>query len=127
MNYELYHHGIKGMKWGVRRTPEQLGRMKNTVDSANNIVRNTGKISTSVGNMKSHKEAEKDVSKMSDEELKAAVKRMNMEQQYRDLKSKQTTSGQTYVRETLEIAGSALAITSSAIGIAVAIKQLKGG
>jgi hypothetical protein len=64
---------------------------------------------------------------MSDEELKAVVKRMNMEQQYRDLKSKQTANGQTYVRETLEIAGSALAITSSAIGIALAIKQLKGG
>lgn len=25
----LEHHGIKGQKWGVRRTPEQLGHLKN--------------------------------------------------------------------------------------------------
>lgn len=35
---ELYHHGVKGMKWGVRRTREQLGypesrRKKQTVKS----------------------------------------------------------------------------------------------
>ena len=24
-NYELYHHGIKGMRWGIRRTKAQLG------------------------------------------------------------------------------------------------------
>lgn len=26
MNNELMHHGILGMRWGIRRTPEQLGR-----------------------------------------------------------------------------------------------------
>lgn len=33
-NGELYHHGIKGMKWGVRRTPQQLGYRSTSVRSA---------------------------------------------------------------------------------------------
>lgn len=38
---ELFHHGIKGMKWGVRRTPEQLGHKKNS--SKNSHKKNSSK------------------------------------------------------------------------------------
>lgn len=31
---ELKHYGIKGMKWGVRRTPEELGHLPNSSKSA---------------------------------------------------------------------------------------------
>ena len=32
---ELYHHGVKGQKWGVRRTPEQLGHKSTTPAMSN--------------------------------------------------------------------------------------------
>lgn len=40
MNNELYHHGIKGMKWGVRRSPEQLGhkpQAQNRTDTSKHL------------------------------------------------------------------------------------------
>lgn len=60
---ELRHYGIKGMKWGVRRTPEQLARAS--------------------GNSRS--ERRKEAKSMSDAELKSKINRLNMEKQYVDL------------------------------------------
>lgn len=50
---ELYHHGVKGMKWGVRRTPEELGHKKKVAKSSHNdtIVKDaiaSGKVSTRI-------------------------------------------------------------------------------
>ena len=39
---ELYHHGVKGQKWGVRRNPEQLGRKASTAKKRKN--NNTNKV-----------------------------------------------------------------------------------
>ena len=33
-NGKLYHHGIKGQKWGVKRTPQQLGYRSTSIRSA---------------------------------------------------------------------------------------------
>ena len=37
--YELYHYGKKGMKWGVRRTPEQLRRLSGKLETKNDKLR----------------------------------------------------------------------------------------
>lgn len=38
-DYELYHHGIKGQKWGVRRTAAQLGhRVAGAAKSAGKAI-----------------------------------------------------------------------------------------
>ena len=64
---------------------------------------------------------------MSDEELRAKVNRMNLEQQYSSLNANQVSKGQSYAQSTLEITGSVLAIGASAAAILLAAKQLKGG
>lgn len=121
----LQHHGIKGMKWGVRRTPEQLQRTKSHIDTASGMVKEAKNINNSVSKIRSTVKR-KDLSKMSDQELRDRVNRMNLEQQFSQLSSSKVSKGESYVRNTLEIAGSALAVTSSAVAIAVGIKQLRG-
>lgn len=90
---ELWHWGIKGMKWGVRHyqnkdgTLTTAGKKHYGEDGADGA--NTGTEATEYAPKVSKKKA----GDYTDEELRAQINRMQMEKQYRDL------AGQTNVRE----------------------------
>lgn len=99
----LEHHGIKGQKWGVRRTPEQLGhRIKEGAKKVKNILSNKRAAKAAQVRKKPKKISLK---KMSDQELENRLKRLRKESEYR-LLSKQTRSrGKNLVIDVLERSG----------------------
>lgn len=78
----LAHHGIKGMKWGVRRK-NPSGEPPSEDAAKANASRAKAKTSST------------DV--LSDEELRKLVNRMNLEQQYADLTAKSNNRNATIV------------------------------
>lgn len=74
----LEHYGVKGMKWGVRRTDAQLSRGKGK-DKEDGGGAKPKKV---VGKTKT---TGKSASEMSDAQLKKVVERINTEQRYAQL------------------------------------------
>lgn len=76
----ICHHGIKGMKWGVRRTPEQLGHKpanRGGSDKGGSIAKKTPGKSI------------RKTTTISDDELQRRINRLNMEERYEDLVARQ--------------------------------------
>ena len=68
-----------------------------------------------------------DLSNMSDQDLRNQINRELLERQYNDVFNPPTVSkGRQYASQILETTGTVLAIGSSALGIALAIKDLRG-
>lgn len=175
---EIYHHGIKGQKWGVRRfqnadgtrtsagkkrakendsgsvsdeelasrvrrmnlekqysklskereKPSKVESTKKLVDATSVAVNQAKKINQDA--IKASRKKEKlDLSKMTDKELRDRINRANLERQYNDMFAKETVTiskGQKYASNALKVGGDVLAAGSSALAIAIAIKELKG-
>lgn len=101
------------------------------VEKAKKVVDATSTVVGQVKNLTkpSGRQTEKlDLSKMTDQQLRERINRTNLEQQYTSMFASPATvsKGKRYASSVLEVAGTTLAIGSSALGIALALKELKG-
>lgn len=117
MNDYLEHYGIRGMRWGIRRSEKQLanarGETKKTPKKKKTSKRQI---------KKAQKRAqERKLKKMSDEELKKRIARLQLEKQYKDLTKPEVNKGV----QVSKLALASLLTTSTVIGTTAAI--LKNG
>lgn len=83
----LEHYGIKGMRWGVRRTDAQLARAGGETSGSKSDDSSSNASTAKAPNSKT-KTKGVDPNDLTDKELQQVVNRINMEQQY----SRLTTS-----------------------------------
>ena len=103
-NYdELYHWGIKGQKWGVRRYQNKDG----------SLTPAGRKKYGSDDNRKVAEIRKKRISEMTNNELKDANYRLNLEKQYKDLTRKKSV-GKKAVSAFIATAGTITAIEGAA-------------
>lgn len=100
---ELKHYGVKGMKWGVRKARPSSGKRSGKTN-AQRIYEHV--ISKKTATTKpvlsgSSKPAKHRISDMSDEELRSAINRMQMERTYAQLTAKEVSKGRKFVNEVL--------------------------
>lgn len=111
-----------------RWAKEDTSRAKNVVDSSSGMVRELKNIERSTRT--APKKQKMDLSNMTDQQLRDRINRANLEKQYNDLfgqtEAPKVSKGREVASNILETAGTVLAIGSSALGIALAIKELRG-
>lgn len=114
---ELMHYGVKGMKWGVRKkryfakARTKARKMKRDMTKKRQ-ARKEERAASKAAKKGSENTKRKPVSEMTDEELNAAIKRLELERKYKELSrvnNPNTDRGKKFVTNVLEKSGEQLA------------------
>ena len=114
---QLYHFGIKGQKWGVRRFQNEDGSRTPAGKKRDN---RHGK---SEDHMKTQSAKKKGPDGLSNEDLKKTNERLRLEQEYKKLTADQITKSESWVKESLKSAGQQ-ALTDFSKGIMLGSAKL---
>lgn len=97
----LEHHGVLGMRWGVRRSPKELGRGRKDKPSTKSKKREPPR--------KSAQELLRTKSKYSTAELNEQIKRLETEKRLKTLANEEKYKGFKVAKKALEVAGTVYA------------------
>lgn len=122
---ELYHWGVKGMKWGVRRYQNKNG----TLTSAGKKRRKSQqkKLTADEKERAARKADLKNRRTMSDADLKKKIERLKMEKEFKNLTNEDINSGKTFVNEVMSSAGKKVLTIAAAGAMAYTVKAVMTG
>lgn len=100
---ELCHYGVLGMKWGVRRTPTELGHKpkKAKKKSGGLLGKKTKKKSKAKKKVPAITKETDPVKSMTNDELRARIERANLEKQYRALSPAKISKGEAFTKHVM--------------------------
>lgn len=125
-NGVLVHYGVLGMKWGVRRTPAQLGHR--TKSKKAKLSRESPK--REAAKTKSSSDSKKNVKELSDAELRDAISRLELEKRYKELARSanppKTSEGKKFVESVLRKSGENIATQFTTYVMGTLVNKVAG-